>query len=137
MIWLLKESDNDEIKVSKKGYGQIFEYQYVGNKDGKKGKEIEKFDIDMKGTYESVKYLIDDFYSAYYQHTIDTNRWTFNNAGSYITTTILLNEDKELADSYDFELWEKGKADIYICDIYIPVDNLTEEQAKKDKLKVR
>ena len=126
MIRRLRESRGDfedyKLLVNGMGWATV----HVDDYEQGEGKFSHDWDFDVRGTYDSIESLIAEVSSTCGCGSTDIKDWGLMVDNGTITTNCLVDEDDLPADDRQIEKWKRGEYTLYICDIMVPIQIITE-----------
>ena len=126
MVRRLRESRGNieiyKILVNGMGWATV----HVDDYEQGEGKFVHDWDFDVRGTYDSIESLIAEVSSTCGCGSTDVKDWGLLVDNGTIATNCLVDEDDLEADQRQIEKWKRGEYTLYICDIMVPIQIVTE-----------
>jgi len=122
-----------KIFVAKLGIVECYEDSY---EDGE-GKYVNEWNFNVKGTYDSAEDLIKEIVKETGLFDFGVKDFVFDEEQSAIMTSDLVDENNNVADKKDIELWEKGEKKLYTANLWLYVQcisdkhDMTEDEAEQ------
>ena len=121
-----------KIFVAKLGNVECYEDSYEHGE----GKRAGEWDFNVKGTYDSAEDLIKAIVKETGLFNFDVKDFVFDEEQSAIITSDLVDENSNVADEKDIELWKKGEKKLYTANLWLWVQcisdkhDMTEDEAE-------
>ena len=104
-----------EIIVSKYGFVDVYEDDYESGQ----GAHVNTLDFDVRGRYDSFEQLVSAIDKQIY-FNLTASDYEFYDGAIHSSQSVDVNN--YVADKNDFELFRNGELDLYIADVYLPLD---------------
>ena len=95
------------------------------------GDYVNSWDFDVRGEYDSAEDLIKAIKKeTYLFDDYDIKDFSFYDGS--ITTSAIVDEDNMTADKRDIEEWKKGEKMLYIADMYLSLECVSDKHEMTD-----
>ena len=104
-----------KIIVSERGFVDVYEDSYESGQ----GNQVNSWDFDVRGEYDTFEELVAAIDKVLY-FGLTSNDYVFIDGSIQSSASVDVNNYP--ADDNDFELFKRGELNLYIADVWLPLD---------------